>query len=138
MRYLVNIIAAFCLSACAVAQPSHDTEQMYIKASALTKLSTAVHGFIRYENPPENLTDSEVLQQATREDPALLSPFSGYKLRVLRQNRNASVLMCSADSTQGLLEDVGCTAQLDKHLWLSGKHEVCEFTLNIEVVCGQD
>jgi hypothetical protein len=48
---------------------------MYIKASALTKLSAAVESTVRYKNPPTGLDDRELLALSTRHDPALLDNF---------------------------------------------------------------
>ena len=53
------------------AEQRPDREEMYIKASALTKLSAAVESTVRYKNPPPGLNDRELLTLATRHDPAL-------------------------------------------------------------------
>jgi len=42
-----------------------DREEMYIRASALTKLSAAVESTVRYKNPPPELSDRELLTLAT-------------------------------------------------------------------------
>ena len=134
MKRFVNLALLTFLAACAFAQPV-DSEEMYTKAAALTKLSSAVQAFVRYESVADGMTEGEVLRLATKHDAGLLAPFSAYQLRVMRQDRHAIVLMCSADGTRGLLEDVGCTARLDKHLWQSPNSEPCEFTLKVSEIC---
>ena len=134
LMYALMLLAAV---TCGVAQAQLDPEEMYTKASALTKLTAAVQAFVRYDDPSDSLSEREILRLATKHDPDLLSGMSPYALKVRRQERNASVLMCTADGTQGLLEDVGCTAPLDKHLWQSPSAEPCTFTLRISEICRQ-
>jgi hypothetical protein len=102
-----------------------DREEMYIKASALTKLSAAVESTVRYKNPPTGLDDRELLALATGHDPALLDNFKGYTVRVLRQSRHSVVLVCDATGNRGLLEDAGCSGPMDRHRWM-GKLEPCD------------
>ena len=84
---------------------------MYIKASALTKLSAAVESTVRYKNPPTGLDERELLTLSTRHDPALLDNFKGYTIRVLRQSRHSVVLVCDATGSRALLEDAGAPAR---------------------------
>lgn len=134
MKRLTSALLLALLSACALAQQI-DSEEMYTRAAALTKLSSAVQAYVRYEGVPDNLSEAEVLRFATKHDSGLLAPFLAYQLRVMRQDRHTIVLMCSADGTRGLLEDVGCTARLDKHHWQSSKSEPCDFTLKVSDIC---
>jgi len=127
-------IAASSLTGCVSASPFGDAENMYIKASALTKLSAAVEATVRYESPPEDLSDKELLHLATKHDPSLLSPFEGYTLKVNRANRHAVVLVCSEDGVRGLLEDVGCSSEMDKYLWET--KNPCTFSISASEMCN--
>ncbi len=81
-RTAIAITAAVCFAAgCATGPEQPDSEEMYIKASALTKLSAAVESTVRYKNPPSDLNENELLNLATRHDPVLLENFKGYKVR---------------------------------------------------------
>lgn len=131
MRYVL-ILAICTLTGCAHAQQS---DEWFIRASALTKLTDAVEGYVRYEAPDTIATDDELLRAATQHDPALLAPFADFAVRVRTQNRHVSVLVCTRDEKRGMLEDVGCTGKLDQHLWQAGEL-ACSFTLDIAVVCG--
>jgi hypothetical protein len=106
---------------------------MFIKASALTKLATAVESTVRYKNPPRGLDEKELLMRATQHDPALLRNFKGYKVRVLRQDKHSVVLVCDASGQRALLEDAGCSGRMDRHRWM-GK-QPCEFSVDIREVC---
>lgn len=128
----VTITIGF-LAACTVSQRVPNSEEMYVKASALTKLSAAVESTVRYKNPPD-LGDSELLELATRHDPVLLENFQGYKLRVLRQERHSVVLVCDATGTRALLEDTGCSGPMDRERWVNT--EACEFSIDTKQVCG--
>jgi hypothetical protein len=114
-----------------------DPEEMYMKASALTKLAAAVESTVRYKNPPPEFNDQELLMLATRHDPALLDNFKGYTVRVLRQARHSVVLVCDTPGARALLEDAGCSGPMERHHWM-GKPEPCEFTINTAEVCGRD
>ena len=132
---LALALAAGCAPLTQTQRP--DREEMYIKASALTKLSAAVESTVRYKNPPTGLDDRELLALATGHDPALLDNFKGYTVRVLRQSRHSVVLVCDATGNRALLEDAGCSGPMDHHRWM-GKLEPCEFTIETTEVCGRD
>lgn len=125
----------FLLSGCAIVDHKDNSEEMYIKASALTKLSSAVEATVHYESPPDYLNDQELLKLSTEDDPSLLEPFDGYVLKINREFNHAIVLVCNVDGTQGLLEDAGCTAAMDNHLWQ--KKASCKFTIRSDVTCVQ-
>ena len=137
---LISITVALVLpfvTGCAPGPTRPDSEEMYIKASALTKLAAAVESTVRYKNPPPTLDESELLTLATKHDPVLLENFKGYKVRVLREERHSVVLICDASGRQSLLEDAGCSGPMDRHRW-KGKPEPCEFSINTQAVCGKD
>lgn len=122
------------LSTSAGAQPT-DNETMLVKASALTKVAAAVESAVRFRGAPDNLSEAELLRFATSHDPEMLDAFRGYALRVRRQGRNTSVLLCTEDGGTALIEDSGCTARLDAHLWERMPPLRCEFQLRLEEIC---
>jgi hypothetical protein len=124
------------ISGCASTQESAQAEEMYIQASALTKLSAAVESMVRYKNPSPSWTDEELLAASTEHDPRLLGSLAGYKLLVLNQDRHAIVLVCTPSGERSLLEDAGCTGQMDRHRWKAVSS--CEFTLSPDNVCGKE
>ena len=121
----------------ALADPSAE-EAMMIRASALTKLSTAVEAAVRYDaEASAGLDGQALLAFAARDDAALLERFAGLELRVARGDRHASVLVCSPDGGQALLEDAGCTSRLDRHAWREADAVPCEFRLDLAALCGE-
>lgn len=126
----LSLVVAACI---AVAGP--DNEEMLIKASQLTKLSTAVESTVRYKNPPVNLDVQGLLKLATQHDPQLLENFSGFRVRILSKERHSVVLICTEDGQRGLLEDAACTPALDKHHWKDSPSQPCEFTVTTETSC---
>ena len=108
---------------------------MYILGSALTKLSAAVESTVRYKDPEDRISDAELLILATRHDPGLLEPFADYTVLVLRQDKHALVLVCTKDGNIGLLEDAGCSSELDRHLWKEEPPKRCEFTVKVQEAC---
>lgn len=112
-----------------------EAEKMYILGSALTKLSASVEATVRYEDPPQGISDKELLDLSTKHDPGLIEPFVDYNLRVSRQDGHAVVLVCDKDGKDGLLEDAGCSSEMDKHLWKETPPRPCEFTITVRDVC---
>ncbi len=136
-RSSVAALVIFLIAGCASGPDQIDAEEMYVRASALTKLSAAVESAVRYKNPPSDLGDQELLVFATRHDPALLENFRGYKIRVLRRERHSVVLMCNATGTRALLEDAGCTGPMDRARWKK-QPQPCDFSIDPGRVCGVD
>ena len=133
---IIVALAIFLLAGCASSPDQVDAEEMYIKASALTKLSAAVESAVRYKTPPSVLGDQELLVFATRHDPALLENFRGYQVRVLRQDRHSAVLVCNATGARALLEDAGCTGPMDRARWKEAPPQPCDFSTDIGKACG--
>jgi hypothetical protein len=129
------LVFTLLLNGCALVSHKENEETMYIKASALTKLSAAVEATVRYDSLSASLSDQELLNLATEDDPSLLEPFNDYLLKVNKDFNHAIVLMCSKNGMQGLLEDAGCTASMDNHLWKI--QASCAFTLSSDVVCHE-
>lgn len=136
----VSITIALVLSLVAGCAPSPKlpySEEMFIKASALTKLAAAVESTVHYKNPPPGLDEKELLMRATQHDPALLQNFKGYKVRVLHQGKHSVVLVCDASGQRALLEDAGCSGRMDRHRWM-GKPQPCEFSIDTKEVCTRN
>lgn len=119
----------------AVTAHAQESEELMIKASKLTKLTTAVESTVRYKDPPANLTETELLALSVEHDPSLLSPFEGHTMRVLSKDRHAAVLVCNQDASRGLLEDAGCTAEMDRHHWRDDPTAACQFTVDLDSIC---
>ncbi len=124
-------------SAGCVVSRAAEAEKMYVLGSALTKLSASVEATVRYENPPEGISDKELLDLSTKHDPGLMDPFADYGLWVSRQDGHAVVLVCDKDGKVGLLEDAGCSSEMDKHLWKETQPKPCEFTVKAKEVCPE-
>jgi len=111
------------LAGCASVSASE--EEMYEKASALTKLTGMVEVIVVYSDESSKLSDAELLQAATEHDPTVLDQFEDYELRASQLGGHAVVIMCDAKGKEALLHDLGCTAGLDKHFWKTGIQEPC-------------
>jgi len=134
MKRISNLLILFLLPACVFAQQL-DSDEMLQKASALTKLSKAVESTVRYKHPPEGISSDKLIELSTQHDLSLVTEFDDDVVKVLWHDRHSIVLICDQDG-RGLLEDAGCTAELDQHLWKID-NAPCEFTLEIESVCSE-
>ena len=131
-RVLLIVEMSLGVAGCATSQTERE---LNFTASALTKVSAAVDSTVRYTQVLEQATSSELLALSTSHDPALMEPFKNFKVLARRAGPHSEVLVCEADGSKGLLDDSGCTAKLDKHLWRDSPTALCEFTLDLEALC---
>jgi hypothetical protein len=123
------------ISSCVHMQKGIDPTEMAVRASALTKLSSAMQAYVRYTDPLPDLSESALLAEGTKHDPALLANLGDYKLRLLVQDRHAVLLMCTREGDRALLEDAGCTGTFEAHRWKQDAAP-CEFSSAIKA-CSQ-
>lgn len=127
-------IVAILLSACASTQETVVRDEMLLRSSALTKLAAAMESHIRFGHPLAAATEADLLAAGTAHDPALLTNLGDYRIRVRADDRHAIALMCSRDGKRALLEDAGCTGEMDQHHW-DKPAAPCEFTLTATSAC---
>lgn len=130
--FILLVGAAFLMGCSSYA---HDDEVMYEKASALTKLSSALEASVYFESPPEGIQDRALLEYATRHDATLLEPFDGHTVKANHANSHGIVLVCDERGDEALLMDLGCTAKLDNHYWQTADSETCEIDLKVTADC---
>lgn len=123
------------LGACGFSGATVTRDEMNTRASELMKLSAAVESYVRYGDPVPGASENDLLRAATKDQPELLDPFAGFRLRVFSQDRHAVVLLCAKNEDRALLEDAGCTGQMDVHHW-DKKGGTCSFTVSIPTMCG--
>ncbi|MCW5199917.1 hypothetical protein VU05_04320 [Desulfobulbus sp. F1] len=88
-------------------------------ATQLVDLSSRVEGLMITQE-----SEAEILRQTEK--------FAPYQLKVQYQHPYAVLLLCTPDGKQALLEDVGCSAKLDRKV----RNEApCEFTLRVKENC---
>ena len=134
-RRLLSAAAAVLLAVgCAWAQP--DDAAMFPLASAVTKLARAIDAYIASASPLPADT-ATLIEAATAHDPALREPFAGHHLSIAVDGRGSSVLVCSADRQQALIEDAGCTARLERQAWRESPPPPCRHTLDVATACGR-
>lgn len=137
MRCLLTSTAAllFCVSCTSSCSPLPPKYNRGLLASKMINLSSAVD-FYFSELPaaPIAVDDAELLAAATEHDKLLLADeFKHYQLKVEYQNAHAVLLLCNKDGNRALMEDVGCTARLDR--LVSEKDTPCSFTLKVNRDC---
>jgi hypothetical protein len=130
------VLALVSLLGCLALAETDNDEAMLRQASALTKVAAALESAVALNDAPEGLSEPELLRFATKHDPGMLEPFGGSILRARRVGSLSSVLLCSRDGRIALIEDAGCTARSDTHLWKRVPPVQCEFQLALEMVCS--
>jgi len=113
----------------------HDVGQMEELGDHLLYLTAKVQASAAEGTLPDG-PDKERIAFATRDDPPVMTPFEGYRVRVARDGENAAVLVCTRDGKTALLEDLGCTARLDVEHWRSPSPPACAFTSNLHDACA--
>ncbi|WP_310601029.1 hypothetical protein [Desulfobulbus sp.] len=130
----LSIIALF-VSGCHFARKTPDSDEMFTKAAALKRLAATVESAVQYGDVPPQLQNAELLALATEHNPKLLDGFAPYTLKAKNSNKHSSVLMCDPEGKHALIEDSGCTGQVDVLHWQQAPLPPCEFTLQLESVC---
>lgn len=136
MSSFKNALFACVVLGTTLTSSAQDERVMYAKASALTKLSSAVEAYVLYKPLAAQIPDSELLELATSDDKVLLGEFDGFKIRIQREPEGVVLLVCSRVTDTALLEDASCTAKLDAHHWRDARGASCDFTIQATAVCG--
>lgn len=135
-----SLLPKLCAAICALVLhgASHaDDKDMYRMASALTKLTAAVDAQVFFTPGGGALDDAGLLAAVASSQPDLLPNFSSYVLRIHRYQAAVVLLVCTGDATEAVLEDVSCTARLDRHHWRDTPGSACMPTTNVAQVCGR-
>jgi hypothetical protein len=135
MRLIAIAFVALIANGCSAFADRIDESTMLPLAAALTKLSRAVDAAVRYDSGAAALPEQELLKSSTAHDPSLLEPFAEYAVGLSVRTPDSSVLVCTKDRSRGLLEDAGCTAPLDRHLWQAPEPLACRPVLDLAAVC---
>lgn len=134
-RLMILILALAGCSSLATRQ-TYSEESMQSAAAAVAKVSAAAEAYLRYGPPSDDLSDDQFLANSVAHDPGLLALLSPYRIKALRVNGQAAILVCTQDGTESLLEDAGCTATVDKHHWRDDPKSACGFTLDLTQLCA--
>lgn len=112
-----------------------DEAALRAKESALNKLAASLESAVRYQDAPATLTEEQLKAFAIKDDPAQLEPFKDLLVRVRRQGKDSSVLVCTADGARALWEDAGCTPPPDGRYWDKSPPVACAFQLDLAQTC---
>lgn len=112
------------------------TTRMAPLGPALTKLTATTDASIAYEKRPPGLDEVGLLAFATRRNPKVLQPFTGFAVRLVAEDDHAIVLVCDEQRTRALFEDVGCTMEVDRVAWKETPSPPCAFTLHVKSTCA--
>lgn len=130
---LIFVAAILPLNACLALGPQlPDENERGELSTRMSNLSSAVDMYFHELPGAPSESDSIVLQRASRRDLKNLEAFSKYLLKTQYQNHFAVVLMCSKDGKQAIIEDAGCSSDIDRQI---REKSPCEFTLKVEDGC---
>ena len=130
--FFTVIMSAFVTVGCASAFSDENLTRL---ATSLTKVSSSVHATVRYDRSADTLDEAELLDFSVSHKPSYLTPFEGFIVKVRRDGKYSSVLVCDEDGKEGLMEDAGCTGKMDEAMWQTMPEAACAFTLNLAEVC---
>ena len=131
---LISLAAALLLGACVTPiNTAPDAKERGYLSTKMVNLSSAVNTYFTDLSKAPTDSDATILQNATHHDKSLLAPeFEHFVLKVQYQNRYAVLLLCSKDGQRAIMEDVGCSARLDRQVT---NVVPCEFTLRVSQGC---
>lgn len=113
--------------ACSSAQ---EPQQMFDKASALTKLTAHVDAAVLYSPTGKLDSDQALFDKAFADNPSLKPQLGTDALRLQRGEKGVVLMACTEDGSKALLEDLSCTPGMDKHPWRDEPDRACTFSLS--------
>jgi len=133
-NFAIVLIILVTFSGCQILKPQPD-EDMFAAAASMKRLSASVESSARYKDIPADLKDYDLLVKATENNPRLLNGFENYLLKAIIINKHSIVLMCDLKGERALIEDTGCTGEVDVLHWQNNTPKPCDFTIDVSVVC---
>lgn len=132
---IANILAgAILLNACAPVALAPDDKERSLLTAKMVKLSSVVEKYFWSLSEMPFDETINILRSATRDNPSLLAPeFEPYQFKVQYQNPYAVLLLCSKDGSRAIMEDAGCSADLDRQV--TDAATPCEFKLVVQSKC---
>ncbi len=128
---LLLIGSALIVSLCAASPNKAFDERMRWLKPAVAKLTVAIQSRVNDENFDANITDEELLTSTINEDVFLKNRFRFLvKVKLLREKKHVSVLVCTEDERYALFEDLGCTDEVDMEYWILKDPPSCDFHLS--------
>lgn len=128
---LLLIGSALIVSLCAASPNKAFDEDMLTLEPAVAKLTAAIQRTLSDKNLDANITDEKLLKLAAKEDESLIDPFyDHYSIKISREKKHASVLVCTEDERYALFEDLGCTDEVDMRYWILKNPPPCDFKMS--------
>lgn len=128
---LLLIGSVLIVSLCAASPNKAFDERMRWLKPAVAKLTAAIQSRVNDENFDANITDEELLTSTINEDVFLKNRFRFLvKVKLLREKKHVSVLVCTEDERYALFEDLGCTDEVDMEYWILKDPPSCDFQLS--------
>ncbi len=107
-----------------------EPQQMFDKASALTKLTAHVDAAVLYSPTGKSESDQTLFEKGFANNPSLKQQLGTDKLLLQRGEKGVVVLVCTDGGAKALLEDLSCTPGIDKHHWRDEPDRLCAFSLS--------
>jgi len=130
MRRLLALILLFSTPAYA-----DEAERMNELAARTTLVARAVHFTVKSTSTPADLTGTDLIARATRLNQSMLDDFRDYTITTQRDGSVSSVLVCDKSAQVALIEDAGCTQEVEVHSWQARPRLPCAFTLDLGTIC---
>ena len=128
---LLLIGSVLIVSLCAASPNKAFDERMRWLKPAVAKLTATIQSKVNDENFDANITNEELLTSTINEDVFLKNRFRFLvKVKLLREKRHVSVLVCTEDERYALFEDLGCTDEVDMGYWILKDPPLCDFQLS--------
>lgn len=127
-----SLIALLLVPALLVGCANHRTaEKMEDLSSYFKDLATAIDGHIKFGDG-SSMTNEQLITTALQGNPAWQTALEGYDIKLIVEGKNSMIMLCQENIA--LIEDTGCTENIDKKHWTSNNNH-CEFTLNLTELC---
>jgi len=99
----------------------------------ITRLTKSVLGTMRYEIKDHNISDDDLIKEATKQDPDLIKPFQNYALIMKRTKRNLILMVGPKNKEYCMFQDYSWSDHLDFNYLKTGEKIPFEITAEVPI-----
>jgi hypothetical protein len=121
------LILVLSLSACSILITKPTPEEL---VAPMKRLTPAIQAIILWPENTDTPTDAQVIEEVFKEKPELRETFQDLQIKILHNDKEVVVLICSQDGKNAWMEDASWTLELDKEWYKKDPSRPCEFSLD--------
>lgn len=99
----------------------------------LRLLSPMVDDYVAHNPKAQNMETKQIILESVKSSPALANALKDYKVNIRVDGLDSAILVCMPSGDKALVEDAGCSAEVDRQY--TDHPMPCTFELNLKETC---